>query len=451
MSRSDFGLIACRGVLLGLIAATIVAARVAVGDDFPRVTRADINNVAHEIYIYGYPLVTMEMTRRVMTNTDVPKDSHAPMGQFYHSRTYPNASFRDVTAPNADTLYSTAWLDLSKEPYVLSLPEQKDRYYLVPLLDAWTNVFQVPGTRTTGDKAQKYAITGPGWSGKLPEGVTEYKSPTNLVWILGRTYCTGTPEDYKAVHALQDQYTLVPLSAYGKPYTPPKGTVDPKIDMKTAVREQVNAMGPEEYYSLLAALMKDNPPAKEDEPIVAKMAKIGLVPGKKWEFKKIDPNVATMFDSNLRRARIQIQGQSAVRGQTGQQLGNDHEDREVRNRLRSARLRDLDRPGGQSAARRGVSGCFYEHRRPPTDRRKQIRDALWQQERVAAGQRVLVADDVQHRNVFRRESAESIHLERAKQFEDRIATARSTCTFRKIRRGRIRNRIGCPRRRRILI
>ena len=121
-------------------------------DDFPRVTRADINNVAHEIYIYGYPLVTMEMTRRVMTNTDVPKDAHAPMGQFYHSRTYPNASFRDVTAPNADTLYSTAWLDLTKEPYVLSLPEQKDRYYLVPLLDAWTNVFQVPGTRTTGDK-----------------------------------------------------------------------------------------------------------------------------------------------------------------------------------------------------------------------------------------------------------------------------------------------------------
>ena len=123
----------------------------------------------------------------------------------------------------------------------------------------------------------------------MPEGVTEYKSPTNLVWILGRTYCTGTPEDYKAVHALQDQYTLVPLSAYGKPYTPPKGTVDPKIDMKTAVREQVNAMGPEEYYSLLASLMKDNPPAKEDEPMVAKMAKIGLVPGKKWEFKKIDP------------------------------------------------------------------------------------------------------------------------------------------------------------------
>src|SRR5262245_35271329 len=166
--------------------------------------------IATEAYIYGYPLVTMEMTRRVMTNAAEPKDNHAPMGQFYLKRTYPDASFRDVTAPNADTLYSVAWLDLSKEPYIFSLPDQKDRYYLMPMLDGWTNVFQVPGTRTTGDKAQKYAITGPGWKGKLPEGVKQLKSPTNMVWILGRTYCTGTPEDYKACHAVMDKYDLRP-------------------------------------------------------------------------------------------------------------------------------------------------------------------------------------------------------------------------------------------------
>ena len=158
------------------------------------------------------------------------------MGQFANARTYPDASFKDVTAPNADTLYSSAWLDLAKEPYILSLPDEGDRYFLIPMLDAWTTVFQVPGKRTTGDKAQKYAITGPNWKGELPKGVTEYKSPTNLVWIIGRTYCTGTPADYEAVHALQDKYSLVPLSAYGKPYTPPKGKVDPNIDMKTAVR-----------------------------------------------------------------------------------------------------------------------------------------------------------------------------------------------------------------------
>src|SRR5262249_20321310 len=209
-----------------------------------------------QAYVYGYPLVTMEMTRRGMTNTANPKGNHAPMGQFYNSKTYPDASFRDVTAPNADTLYSTAWLDLSKEPYVLSLPDEAGRYYLVPMLSGWTDVFAVPGTRTTGTRAQKYAITGPGWTGELPEGLKQIKAPTDLVWILGRTYCTGTPEDYKAVHALQAKYALVPLSAYGKPYTPPEGKVNPAIDMKTPVREQVHQLSAGAYFDLLARLMK---------------------------------------------------------------------------------------------------------------------------------------------------------------------------------------------------
>lgn len=264
-------------------------------EDNAPLTEKEAGEIAKEAYVFGYPLVTMEMTRRVMTNTATPKDHHAPMGQFYNSRTYPDASFRDVTAPNADTLYSTAWLDVSKEPYVLSLPDEDGRYYLMPMLDAWTTVFQVPGKRTTGTGAQTYAITGPNWKGELPPGVTEYKSPTALVWILGRTYCTGTPEDYKAVHALQDKYSLVPLSAYGKPYTPPEGKVDPTIDMRTPVRDQVDTMDAGAYFALLAALMKDNPPTKEDAPVVAKMAKIGLVPGQDFEIGKLDPAVAKVL------------------------------------------------------------------------------------------------------------------------------------------------------------
>ncbi len=247
--------------------------------------------IATEAYIYGYPLVTMEMTRRVMTNVATPKDMRGPMGQFIYARTYPDASFRDVTAPNADTLYSSAWLDLAKEPYVLSLPDEGDRYYLMPMLSGWTDVFQVPGKRTTGDKAQKYLITGPGWTGQVPDGVKEYKAPTSMVWIIGRTYCTGTPEDYKAVHTIQDKYALVPLSAYGKDYTPPKGKVDPSIDMKTPVRDQVNKMDAGAYFRLLASLMKHNRPAKADAAIVEKMAKIGVVPGQDFDISKLDPAV----------------------------------------------------------------------------------------------------------------------------------------------------------------
>src|SRR5262249_22325101 len=161
-----------------------------------------------DAYIYGYPLVTMEYTRRIMTNVAAPEGNRGPMAQFIKARQYPDASFRDVTAPNADTLYTTAWVDLGKEPWVMSIPDMKDRYFLMPMLDGWTNVFQVPGKRTTGTKAKTYALTGPGWKGTLPAGVRELKSPTDMVWILGRIYCTGTPEDYKAVHEAQDAFTL---------------------------------------------------------------------------------------------------------------------------------------------------------------------------------------------------------------------------------------------------
>jgi len=252
----------------------------------------EAREAAIEGYIYAYPMVTMEITRRFMTNVEKPEGSKAPMGQIMRLRTYPAVDDHTVTAPNADTLYTTAWIDLSKEPWILSIPDMKDRYFLFPMLDAWTNVFQVPGKRTTGTKAQKYAITGPGWSGTLPPGVTEYKAPTNLVWFIGRIYCTGTPEDYKAVHALQDQISVVPLSAYGKPYTPEAGKVDPAIDMKMAPRDRVNALDATAYFKLFAELLKSNPPAAEDAPMVAKLAKIGIVPGKDFDASKLDPAVA---------------------------------------------------------------------------------------------------------------------------------------------------------------
>jgi hypothetical protein len=246
--------------------------------------------LATDAYVFGYPLVTMEMTRRVLTNvaTYVPGAMKAPMGQIIKAREYPNASFRDVTAPNADTLYTTSFFEVGKEPWVLSIPDMKDRYALLPMLDGWTDVFEVPGKRTTGTGAQTYAITGPGWKGSLPAGIKEYKSPTSIVWLLGRIYCTGTPEDYAEVHKLQDEFKLVPLSSYGKPYTPPENTVDPSIDMKTAVREQVNRMDAAAYFKLLCELMKTNPLAAADAGQIARFAKIGIVPGQDFDASKLD-------------------------------------------------------------------------------------------------------------------------------------------------------------------
>ena len=177
-------------------AATLGGLSLLAGTSVSTVSRAELGSflgigegfedfiLATDAYIYGYPLVTMEMTRRVITNVAAPVGTRGPMGQIIKLREYPNASFKDVTAPNADTLYTTAFFDVGKEPWVLSIPDMNGCYALFPMLDGWTTVFQVPGKRTTGTGAQTYAVTGPGWKGTLPAGVKEYKSPTNIVWLL---------------------------------------------------------------------------------------------------------------------------------------------------------------------------------------------------------------------------------------------------------------------------
>ncbi|MFN8627239.1 MAG: DUF1254 domain-containing protein [Candidatus Binatia bacterium] len=295
-------------VLIGVPWTSAGGAETIVGEVEDAAKEREAKDTALDAYIFGYPLVTMEMTRRVMTNVAAPEGSRAPMGHFVRMRSYPSAAFRDVTAPNADTLYTTVWLDVSKEPWVLSLPDMKGRYFLFPMLDGWTNVFQVPGKRTTGTGPQQYAITGPGWSGTLPPGVTEYKSPTSMVWILGRIYCTGTPEDYKAVHALQDHVSVVPLSAFGKPYTPPPGLVVPKLDMKTAVRDQVNALDGVTFFALLAQLMKSSPPVADDAPMVAKLATIGIVPDRDFDSSKLQPAVVKGIQAAPKPAQDKIMG-----------------------------------------------------------------------------------------------------------------------------------------------
>ena len=211
--------------------------------------------------------------------------------------------------------------------------------------------------------AQTYAITGPGWKGTLPAGVKEYKSPTSIVWLLGRIYCTGTPEDYAAVHKLQDEFKLVPLSAYGKPYTPPPGTVDPSIDMKTAVREQVNRMDAVEYFTLLCKLMKDNPPAAADAPEIAKFAKIGIVPGQDFDASKLKADFAKRIPGDrLRPDHAPVQGQQGRQGQ--ERLGLHHQDRHLRHRLSDAGARHRDRAWRQPSAGRGLSDVAEGCRRP---------------------------------------------------------------------------------------
>jgi hypothetical protein len=297
-----------RAATLGGLGLLVTASR-ALAFDGPitdMVEGAEDFEVASDAYVYGYPLVTMEMTRRVMTNVAGPEGTRGPMGQIIKARSYPDAAFRDVTAPNADTLYTTSFFDVGDEAWVLSVPDMNGRYFLLPFLDAWTNVFAVPGSRTTGTGAQTFVISGPGWSGDVPANMTQLKSPTAMVWLLGRIYCTGTPEDYTAVHALQDAFKLQPLSAWGKDTTPPAGKVDPAIDMKTPVRDQVNRLSTSEYFTLLADLMKRNPPAPADAPALERFKAIGLVPGQDFDSKSLDARWDTRLPQ-LSFDRIKLQ------------------------------------------------------------------------------------------------------------------------------------------------
>jgi hypothetical protein len=259
---------------------------------------AEARKIAEDAYVYGYSLITTEVTRVQGTNISKaePDKLGAPMNQFANVPRYPPADYRGVSAPNADTLYSLVWLDLS-EPMVFSHPDMGDRFYLFEMVDLWmTDLKSSPSTRTAGGNAENYLITGPGWSGDVPAGMKHISMPTRYMVILGRTYANGTAEDYKAVNALQAQYKITPLSAWGKTYTPVAPPVDPNpgFSMTAKPQEAILAMGTEGYFALMAKLMAGAaPPATEDAPMLASMAKIGIVPGKPFEMGKLDPAMQT--------------------------------------------------------------------------------------------------------------------------------------------------------------
>jgi hypothetical protein len=244
-----------------------------------------------EAYVYFYPAVSIDLTRRIATNVEPGKVlGFGPMNTFSHFRAYPGADFKAVVRPNFDTLYSSAWLDLTKEPMVISAPDTGGRYYLLPMLDMWTDVFASPGKRTSGTKAGNFAVVPPGWQGQLPAGMQKIQAPTSYVWVCGRTQANG-PKDYDAVHKVQDGYAVTPLSQWGKAPQSVKAVVDPSLDMKTPPLDQVNKMPAGAFFKYGAELMKANPPHVTDWSILDRLKRIGIEVGKNFDFEKLDASV----------------------------------------------------------------------------------------------------------------------------------------------------------------
>jgi len=264
------------------------------------ITENEAYEIGIEAYQYFYPLITMDVTRRVTINLPPGvKPGMGPMNMFHHLREFPPADFREVVRPNFDTLYSNAWLDLTRGPVVVSAPDTEERYYLLPMMDMWTDVFAVPGKRTSGTAAANFAVVPAGWKGKLPKGVERIESPTPYAWIIGRTQTNG-PKDYAAVHKVQDGYKVTPLSQWGKKASTQKFTSDPTVDMKTPPLVQVNTMPAAKYFSYGVELMKRNPPHITDWSQVARLKRIGIVPGKSFDLDKTPPAVK----AGLERAAV---------------------------------------------------------------------------------------------------------------------------------------------------
>jgi hypothetical protein len=256
-------------------------------------TEQEAYNIGLEAYVYLYPLISMEITRRVATHQEPGvKAGMGPMNVFHHMRAFPDADFREVVRPNFDTLYSSAWLDLTEEPQIVSAPDTAGRYYLLPMLDLWSDVFAVPGKRTSGTAAANFAVVPLGWKGKLPKGIRRIEAPTAYVWIIGRTQTNG-PKDYEAVHKVQDGYRITPLSRWGKKFRPmkAKAAADPSVDTKTPPLTQVNTMPAGKYFGLGTELMKRNPPHVTDWSMIARMRRIGFEPGQRFDWNKISPAV----------------------------------------------------------------------------------------------------------------------------------------------------------------
>lgn len=282
---------------LTAVALTVAAAAIfpLASQAQPKITAEQAHAIGVDAYIYFYPLLSMDVTRKQFTNIEPGKEfGKGPMNMFVSVPQYPPADFKGVVRSNFDTLYSIAWLDLSKEPLVIAAPNTDGRFYLLPMLDMWTDVFASPGWRTTGTEAGQFLVTPPGWTGAVPAGMSHLPAPTPFVWVIGRTKTDGA-EDYAAVHKIQAGYTVTPLSRLGKEPEAVTVKVDPAVDMKTPPKIQVDSMSAADYFTYAAELLKVNPPHSTDQPMLAQLKRLGIEVGKSFNMDALDPQIQAVL------------------------------------------------------------------------------------------------------------------------------------------------------------
>jgi hypothetical protein len=284
-TRARFGMTDCRRVIVPMIVSLLLTTAITSPVRAQTCPTAPTQSPILCSYIYGYAPIAIEATRSVATAvSDASTEGFAPVNQLARSTHLPTAADKLIVRPNADVLATQAWLDLSFEPMILHLPDSGGRYYLVPMLDAYSNVFKSLGSRTTGTGAGDYAIVGPNWQGRLPStlaGVVH--APTNMVWILGRTLVHNQADLANAV-AVTSQWQLMPLTAYPQflltgSYIPPVNVPITPPNPRFALPPIGSGPGfssPDFFDELLKVSLK-NPPPPQQEPLAAVLVGEGVL------------------------------------------------------------------------------------------------------------------------------------------------------------------------------
>jgi len=269
-----------------------------------------VQAVAEEGYIYGYPLVLADIRRRIHTAVASPTETGAPLNLFAHRRFVPGPHTKDALRPYADSLRSTAWLDLSREPVILNIPPT-DRYYLVSMLSAWGDLFESVSPRTNGQNGGHFGLVGPRWHGKLPSGIKRIPAPTDVMWINGLIQAAGV-EDIQIVHALQDQFRLARLSEWGQPPVQHPGPFRSSIDRHSTPQEQVAKLNAPDFYTRLARLMAKIHPQPADAAIIGRLARIGFIPDHDFVFETLPPHTTVAMHAAVPAAQRSIAEAASV-------------------------------------------------------------------------------------------------------------------------------------------
>lgn len=228
-----------------------------------------------QAYLFGFPLVMMEVTKQhqMLIGTSA-------MNRFNHAKRFPDPEFNGVVSPNIDTLYSISHFDLRREPLVMEIPDTRGHFYMMQIMDAWSNVVTSPGTRTIGTAARRYLVAGPDWQGETPAGLELIRVPTQLAWLIGRI-SSANQQEYQAVTQLQERFRLMPLSTWqGQPAgaAAPVAMVElPRLALSPSPDRQVASWSQDEFFATFCQLLKDNPASAADAPMMQRIRATGLL------------------------------------------------------------------------------------------------------------------------------------------------------------------------------